>query len=108
MAEAEAQRFVERAGGEPDGDAATLLPDGAATRSEGSNSQKRRETGRVRCNLDGMPSWFERIRWGSGFAERIDRHRRSSLIERGLTKWSSAANEVSPLQRRVRPNPHCA
>ena len=32
MAEAEAQRWVERVGGEPDEDAATLLPDGAAAR----------------------------------------------------------------------------
>ena len=32
LSEAEAQRWVERAGGEPDEGAATLLPDGAATR----------------------------------------------------------------------------
>ena len=39
---------------------------------------------------------------GSGFAEQIDRHRRLSLAECRLTKWSSAASVASPLQRRVR------
>jgi len=56
----------------------------------------------VRFTPGGVPSWFERMGWGSGFAERVDRPRRSSLIERGLTKWSSAASVASPLQRRVR------
>jgi len=39
---------------------------------------------------------------GSGFAERCDRPGSLSLTERRLTIRSSAANEVSPLQRRVR------
>ena len=69
---------------------------------EGSNGQKRRETGRVRSRHGGVSGWLERMCWGSGFAERVDRHRRSSMIERGLTKWSSAASVASPLQRRVR------
>ena len=72
---------------------------------EGSNGQKRRETGRVRCWRGGVSGWLDRMCWGPGFAERVDRHRRSSMIERGLTKWSSAASVASPLQRRVRPSP---
>jgi len=68
----------------------------------GHERPERRKTGRMRCGHGGVPGWLEPMGWASGFAERVDRHRRSSMIERGLTKWSSAASVASPLQRRVR------
>ena len=47
-------------GEETEEDAATALPDGAATRQEGSNGQKRRKMGRVRCSCGELSGWFER------------------------------------------------